>query len=154
MSDFTYTMNGDGESPISIARLPHIAGQLDEVLVGWLTTVSPSGQPQTSAVWFLREGDSLLMYSSDQATRLTNIDRNPRVSFNLRGDDRGDVIVTLEGAAGRDPAALPPGEHPGYLDKYESEIERLGWTPATFSRDFGTAVRIELRRLRAWAPTQ
>jgi PPOX class probable F420-dependent enzyme len=112
MSDFTYTMQGDGESPTSIAGLPHIAGQLDEELVGWFTTVSPSGQPQSSAVWFLRDGDSLLMYSSDKATRLANIDENPRVAFNLRADARGDVIVTLEGVAGRDPAASPPGEHP------------------------------------------
>ena len=31
--------------------------RLNEEIIGWLTTVSPSGQPQPVPVWFLWDGD-------------------------------------------------------------------------------------------------
>ena len=50
-----------------------------------------------SAVWFIREDDDLVVYSSPTASRMANLAINPRAAFNLRGDFRGDTIVTLEG---------------------------------------------------------
>ena len=152
MADYIYTMRGDRTGPVALGGLPQIAAQLDSEMVGWFTTVSPSGQPQSSAVWFLREADTLLMYSASNSTRLVNIESNPRVSFNLRSDEHGDSIVTVEGTALVDSAAEPAGNHAPYLDKYGSEIARLGWTPETFTRDFPTAIRVAVQRLRSWAP--
>ena len=73
MSSYDYTMIGDGSAPIALSALREIAVRLDRELVGWLTTVSGAGGPQSSAVWFLREGDSILLYSSSTATRLGNL---------------------------------------------------------------------------------
>ncbi len=146
-------MVGDGGAPIEVTALDHIVSLLDGELVGWFTTVTPNGRPQSSAVWFLREGDTLLMYSSDQATRLRNLAVNDRIAFNLRGDARGDAIVTLEGVAGVDEHAPPAAANEPYLAKYAGEIARLGWTPDSFAEDFSTAVRIRITRVRSWRPS-
>ena len=65
---------------------------------------------------------------------------------------RGDDIVTTEGVASIDASAPPAAENADYLAKYAVEIGRLGWTPQSFSSDFSTAIRLEIRRLRAWKP--
>ena len=124
--------------------------RLDDDLIGWLTTVDPQGQPQTSAVWFLREGDELLIYSRPHATRLRNLATNPRIAFNLRGDAAGDSVMTLEGIAAVEPGAATPIDVGPYMAKYGSEIERLGWTHTSFDEDFPVAVRIRVTRMRAW----
>lgn len=124
--------------------------RLDTDLIGWLTTVDPRGQPQSSAVWFLRVGEELLVFSRADATRLVNLAENPRVAFNLRGDAAGDTIVTIEGAAAVDHGAPTPIDVGPYMAKYGDEIERLGWTHTGFDEDFPVAIRIRVTRVRAW----
>jgi PPOX class probable F420-dependent enzyme len=125
------------------------ADPLDTELIGWLTTVSPESQPQSSAVWFLREGDELIVYSRPNATRLINLAGNERIAFNLRGDQQGDVIVTMEGRARvvDGPAAH---EIPAYLEKYGDEIIRLGWSHPEFGHLYSTRLSLEIDRVRAW----
>jgi PPOX class probable F420-dependent enzyme len=129
---------------------PELAGRLDEDLVGWLTTVTPSGQPQSSVVWFLRDRDDLLIYSRPDATKLANIASNPNVAFNLRGDPEGDIVATFEATATIVDRPTPPHEDPAYLAKYRSQIERLGWTPDQFASEYSTLIRLSLERIRAW----
>ncbi|MGD2042652.1 MAG: pyridoxamine 5'-phosphate oxidase family protein [Acidimicrobiia bacterium] len=120
---------------------------LDVELIGFLTAVNLSGQPQSSPVWFVRDGDDIVVYNKPDTPRLDAIAVNPKVAFNLRGDRRAHAIVSIEGTAARED--LPPAQDfPGYLDKYGREIERLGWTPESFSSDYRTAIRIEVTRLR------
>ncbi|MGH8914473.1 MAG: TIGR03667 family PPOX class F420-dependent oxidoreductase [Acidimicrobiia bacterium] len=129
---------------------PEVARELDRELVGWLTTISPAGQPQSSVVWFLRDGDDVLIYSQADARKLGNITVNPRVSFNLRGDPEGDRVVTVEATASIDSSPTPAHEVPAYLVKYEGEIARLGWTPAKFASDYPVLIRLEIGRIRSW----
>ncbi len=129
---------------------PELVGTLDQDLVGWLTTVSPDGQPQSSVVWFLRDGDDLLVYSKPDAGKLGNIVANPNVAFNLRGDEMGDSMATFEGTASVVDSPTPPHAHHAYFAKYQGQIERLGWTPEQFSDDYSALIRITIRRLRSW----
>lgn len=123
---------------------------LDSDRIGFLTAVNPHGQPQTSPVWFIREGDELVVYNRPTAARLRSIDTNPRINFNLRGDPAGRAAVLLEGTAAVD-ASLPPAkDFPGYEDKYRDEIRRLGWTPDSFSEDYSVGIRITVTRIRVW----
>ena len=87
---------------------------MDDELVGWLTTVTPDGQPQSSVVWFLRDGADLLIYSKPDATKLANIAVNPKVAFNLRGDEVGDAMATFEGTAEVVDSPTPPHQHAAY----------------------------------------
>ena len=129
---------------------PELAAELDQENVGWLTTVSSGGQPQTSVVWFLRVGDDLLIYSQAKAAKLGNIAANPQVAFNLRGDAEGDRVATFEGTATIDRSPTPAHEVPAYLDKYKGEIRRLGWSPAEFAADYSVLIRIAVDRIQSW----
>jgi PPOX class probable F420-dependent enzyme len=129
---------------------PELVLELDHEYVGWLTTVSPTGQPQSSIVWFLRDLDDLLIYSQAAARKLTNIEGNPRVAFNLRGDAQGDRVASLEGTATIDRSPMPAHEDPRYLAKYQGEIVRLGWTPPEFAKDYPVLIRLHIDRIRSW----
>jgi PPOX class probable F420-dependent enzyme len=126
---------------------PDLMNLLDDDLIGFLTAVNDEGQPQSSPVWFVRDGDGLVVYNKPDTARLDALAVNPKVAFNLRGDRRAYGVVTIEGVASvKD---LPPAmDFPGYLDKYALEIERLGWTPESFSADYRAGIRIEVTRVR------
>lgn len=127
-----------------------VASELNDELVGWLTTVTAKGHPQTSVVWFLRDGDDLLIYSQAKARKLANIEANSHVAFNLRGDPIGDRIATFEATATIDHSPTPAHEVPAYVAKYEGEITRLGWTPAEFAAGYPVLVRLQIDRIRSW----
>ena len=129
---------------------PSVLALLHEELIGWLTTVNEVGQPQASPVWHVTDGDQLVIYSRALATRLTNLQSNPRVAYNLRGDPQGDTVVTMEGTARTDPTASSPSGIPAYMAKYRAEIVRLGWTPEQYDEEFPVAIRITITRVRAW----
>lgn len=128
---------------------PDIQERLDTELVVWMTTVNPSGQPQTSPVWFVVEGESIVIYSLRGTPRTRNIAANPRVSLNLNSTTMGGEVVVIEGLAeiiGEGPSADADGD---YVSKYESAMEDLGMTPETFARDYPIRIHVQPTRLRA-----
>ena len=129
---------------------PEVLSKLREELVGWLTTVDEDGQPQASPVWHVTDGDDLIVFSRVNAGRLSNLRSNPKVAYNLRGDQRGDVIVTMEGTARVDSDFPGPMGVPDYVDKYGKEMVRLGWSPEEYDAEFPVAVRIKITRVRAF----
>lgn len=130
---------------------PRVADALDNALIGFLTAVSSEGQPQTAPVWFIRDGDDLIVYNKADTPRLASIESNPRIAFNLRGDPKAQGALLLEGTARRDPGLGPSYELARYVDKYEGAMERSGWTPRTFHDDYPVPVRITITRVRSWA---
>ncbi len=130
-----------------------LAEALDTDLIGFITTVNAVGQPQTSPVWFVRDGDDLIIFNRSDAAKLASIEVNPKVAFNLRGDLRAHTAVTLECEAAVDPSLPPSTEIPEYQAKYEREIERLGWTD-TFHKDYPTGIRLKVTRVRSWGLTR
>lgn len=123
--------------------------RLQQEPVIWLTTVSPQGQPQTSVVWFLLEGDDLLVYSAE-TVRVTNVSSQPKVALNLDGNGRGGAIVTMEGSATIDSNAPRASQHPAYVGKYLEFMKRNGWSPDEFSSRYPVPIRIQIERVRAW----
>ena len=125
------------------------AAHLREDKVAWLTTVSASGAPLPSPVWFLwEEPDHVLMFSRDGVPRLRNLDANPRVALNFAGDGRGGDIVVLSGRASIERDAPAAHEVPAYCAKYAWGFERLGKSAEEFSAAYPVPVRIALSRLR------
>jgi len=113
----------------------------------WLTTVRADGQPQTSPVWFLWDGETIRILSMPAAGKVRNIRSNPRVALNLDGNKLGGDIVTLEGAA-----ELAEGEPAGedYLVKYDEAIRSLGSDRDEFTGAYSTLIRIRPARLRVY----
>ena len=126
-----------------------VARHLRGDVVVWLTTVSPSGTPTPSVVWFLWDGDREVLMYSRQTSRVANIARNPRVSLNFPSDGVGGDVVVISGEARADPDAPRADEVPGYLAKYGGRIGGgLDLTPAAFASRYHLAIRITLQRLR------
>jgi PPOX class probable F420-dependent enzyme len=128
----------------------HATRRLREEIIGWLTTVTPDGEPRPIPVWFLWDGDrSILLYSRPDKRKLANIAANPRVSLNLDSDgvDADIVICWGQVRVSDDP---PADQVPDYVTKYAVRIEALGWTPESFAADFSVPLRIELSRIHGW----
>ena len=131
-----------------LSEYPPVLELLDKELIGWLTTVNQAGQPQASPVWHVTDGEDLIVYSRPNARRLTNLQANPRVAYNLRGDPKGDTIVSMEGMANVDTAAPSPLGVSAYMTKYGDEMVRLGWSPEQYDVEFPIAIRITITRIR------
>lgn len=116
----------------------------------WLTTVGRDGVPRSSPVWFLWDGETFLVYSRPRAPKVRAVAANPGVSLHLDGDRRGGEVVTVEGTAVVDAAALAADRVPAYVEKYADGIARLGTDPAGFALDYAAAIRITPTRGRAW----
>lgn len=118
----------------------------------WLTTIDASGRPQPRPVWFILEGDTLLIYSQPGAFKLKHILNNPNVSLHFNTPDakgEEDVIV-FSGTATIDPKAELVHKNSAYLRKYRTGIKTLGATPQQFTQTYSTAIRITLLSLRGW----
>jgi len=116
----------------------------------WLTTVTPAGQPQSSAVWFLWDGAEFLIYGSKKGPKTPNIEANPRVSLHLDGNGSGGGIVTFEGTARIDPDGPPPADVADYVAKYGALIDSYGWGLEKFGRDYPHVIRVTPTRVRIW----
>ncbi len=126
------------------------AERLASETMGWLTTVTASGRPQTSPVWFVVHDDAIYLQSQPDAAKLANIRANGKVSFHLDGDGEGGDIVTIDADAELLDAA-PPGLADVFLAKYEPVIrQRIRSTPDAMIAEYSTTVRLTPRRARAW----
>ena len=115
----------------------------------WLTTVTPSGQPQSMPVWFLWLEDEILVYGDHRARRNANIEANPKVNLHLREDDGGGDLVVIDGTARIDPDYAQCGDQPAYLAKYGAIIDRYYGGPAAFGATYSMPIRITPTKGRA-----
>lgn len=115
--------------------------------VAWLTTVTPKGRPAPRPVWFVLEGDDIVLFSKPDTAKLKHLETNPEVSFHLNSDEHGGSILVVSGKAHVEEGKA--SEAPGYLDKYASFYAGIGFeTPADF--DAAYSVRIRVVPERSW----
>ena len=116
----------------------------------WLTTVGRTGRPYPAVVWFLWDGSTVLVYSLAGARRLSNIERNPRVSLHLDGDGDGGGVVILHGRARIAPEEPPADEAPAFVEKYLDWITgQLHASPQGFARMCSVPLRVVPTRVQA-----
>ena len=121
----------------------------DEGIV-WLTTTGADGTPQPNPVWFLWNGESVLIFSEPNQAKLANIRRNPRVSLNFNSDTYGGQIAIITGPAVVDPAGPSETEVAAYGAKYDDGIKSIGLTLQTFLEKYSTPIRITPEKLRGF----
>jgi PPOX class probable F420-dependent enzyme len=119
----------------------------DEVVI-WLTTVGSDGTPQPNPVWFLWDGESILVYNRSTAHRLTHVRRRPRVSLNFDGNGRGGDIVVFTGSAAVSDGEPRPHERPEYVSKYGQMMVRTSGSLEDFSRRYPVPLRVREIRTR------
>lgn len=124
--------------------------RLREEQVIFLTTVREDGQPQPTPVWFLWDGQAVLIYSQPNAQKLRNIAQNPRVSLHLNTDPRADHLVRIDGRAEIAHDAPPATGVPEMIEKYREGIKRIGLDPKSFADTYSVAIRVIPERYRIW----
>ena len=122
--------------------------RISEERVVWLTTVADSGAPAPNPVWFVPDGDDLVVYSTPGSRKVHNIEQRPRVTLHFNSTPEGGDVVVITGEAAltreRRPSALP-----GYLDRYEASITGpLAMTVDEIDRTYNTEIRIRPTRVR------
>ena len=128
----------------------HALERLEQDMIGWLTTVTPEGQPQTFPIWFLWEGGEALIYSDRRAKRNGNIAVNSRVSLHLNDNGRGGDVVIVEGEARVDEATPPVPANAAYLAKYGAWIDEYLSSPEEMATIYNVPLRIRPTRGRAF----
>jgi PPOX class probable F420-dependent enzyme len=125
-----------------------IAERLETDLTGWLTTVNPEGQPQSTVIWFIWADGVITVYSHKRAARNGNLEERPLVSFTLDTENHGDAYVTIEAEARFDPDAGPASTNPAFLAKYSAIIASYGWEQAYYDTEYPVVLRITPTRWR------
>ena len=103
---------------LSTDRRDHVEARLTTNLMAWLTTVNPTGRPDTVPVWFLVcDDDRILVFSQPGKAKLRNIAANAHVALGLDVTDLGRDIIRFEGTASTNPNHLRADQVPGYVAK-------------------------------------
>jgi PPOX class probable F420-dependent enzyme len=113
---------------MGIALNDEIRRLLDGRHFAVLATINPDGGPQTSAMWVGRDGDDVLMSTTEGRRKHRNLVRDPRASVTILDSDdpynyvelRGRVTISVDEGRrfdtglsweydGHDPDPDPPG---------------------------------------------
>jgi PPOX class probable F420-dependent enzyme len=128
-----------------------LAERLEGERHAWLTTVSASGTPLPSLVWFLAVGGEVFVYSRPDTPKVRNIASRPRVSLHFDSDGNGGGVATLKGTATIDPTVVAAHLSTGYLSRYrDSIVDDLGMTVEEFAASYSVPIRIVLDGGRAF----
>ena len=90
---------------VSAALSEELKALLDAPSFVTLATIQPDGSPQVSPVWVRRDGDDLLISTTEGRRKERNLRRDPRASVVVQPFDqpylyaeiRGSVTITSEG---------------------------------------------------------
>lgn len=129
---------------------PEAQRRIDEDHVGWLTTVTDSGAPAPNPVWFVADGDDLVVFTDPHTWKVHNIEQRPTVSVHFNSDPVGGDVVVITGEVAMDHGQAPSAI-PAYLDKYREGIKALGITVEELDRTYNTRLRIRPKRVRLTA---
>jgi len=116
----------------------------------WLTTVSGTGTPQPSLVWFLWRDDSVLVFSQPDAPKVRAIRHNPRVALSFNSNAAGGDVAVFSGVATLDGGNFRADGIPAYIEKYRDGLASLGMSPAAFADDYRQAIVVRPTGLRSW----
>jgi PPOX class probable F420-dependent enzyme len=119
-----------------------IARQLTDEVVIWLTTVAKSGTPAPKPVWFLWNGEQVLVCSRPNTAKLRHLHGNPRVSVNFNATHTGGDVGVITGDAAIDEKGLTDAERTAYDEKYAAPIAGLDMTPEQFHDDYSVVIRM------------
>ena len=129
----------------------HAEQRLRTNIIGWLTTVGSNGRPYTVPVWFLWEGNTLLIFSQPEKQKIRNLRKNARVTLALDETKQGEDVVIVEGTAeildNPDISAILPA----YVEKYGAMIKDMGYTPEAMAAEFSVGIRVTPTKFRSWA---
>jgi PPOX class probable F420-dependent enzyme len=117
----------------------------------WLTTVGSDLTPQPRPVWFVPDGDDMLIYSQPKAAKVAHLRKHPNVALHFNADQWGsdETVVVLTGAATLEPDNSKGTLLPAYVNKYKKDMAELGMTPEQFAASYSQPIHIVVSGIRA-----
>ena len=128
-------------------RHAHIDQRLHNDYVIWLHSTRPDGRPHAVVVWFLWDGESVLIFSRPKNQKVSNIQHNQNVLLALDNTNNGDDPITIEGTATLLTHGAADATLESYVKKYGEGIKELGFTPEQMATEYSQAIRITPTRV-------
>jgi PPOX class probable F420-dependent enzyme len=132
------------------AKHAHADERLRAEPIIWLATVRPDGRPHQVPVWFLWDGETILIFSEPENQKIRNLRANPQASLALEALDEGGDIVVVEGRAELLDAMASEDVLAVYGAKYARLMANMGWTLESMVARYSQAIRVSPTRLIAW----
>lgn len=127
------------------------SNHLDTDQVVWLVTVSPSGRPMPSVVWFLRESeDTVLICSQPDVPKVRAIRQNPRVALHFNSTEHGGDVAVFSGTAELLEQSTSEIDTAAYARKYAGGLESLSMSIEQFAADYSQPIRLTLEKVRGY----
>jgi len=76
---------------------PKLATLLDQPVIVRVSTISPDGYPHTTPVWFLREGETLILFTGRETRKARNVRANAKGAIAIGGDPVGTPCYLMQG---------------------------------------------------------
>ena len=129
----------------------HAEQRLRSNIIAWLTTVGSNGRPYTVPVWFLWDGNTMLIFSQPEKQKIRNLRKNARVTLALDDTKEGEDVVIVEGTAEILDNPNISLTQAAYVEKYGGKILEMGMTPESLAADFSLGIRVTPTKFRSWA---
>lgn len=127
-----------------------IALSLKRETVAWLSSVRPDGAPHVVPIWFVWDGESILVFSKPNAQKVRNLRADPRAMLAVGRPgvdfDVELVEVTAEIVPDSSPGLLPDG----FVGKYASLARRAGIAMDRFAATYSQPIRLHPTRWLGW----
>lgn len=130
--------------PVS-ALSADVQRRLEEEEIVWFTTVNAKGVPTPNPVWFLWDGENILVFSQPASFRVRNIRNNAQVALTLQGvDGLGNNVVIINGRADLRPDNR--GIPEAYWKKYKRLLQDM--SPDEMTASYNVEIRVKPWRIR------
>jgi PPOX class probable F420-dependent enzyme len=74
-----------------------VRAQLQQPAIVRFSTITPAGYPHTVPVWFMLDGDDLVVFAEASTQKVKNARANPRANIAIGGDPPGSPCYLIEG---------------------------------------------------------
>lgn len=128
-----------------------VAQRLRDERIIWLTTVRADGRPEPSPVWFLWDGEAIVIFSQPDTVKIHNIAKRPKVSLNLNSDYYGGDVIIISGEARIVPDIRAADAFPALVEKYRDNLDNPGSvSTGQFTNEYSVAIQITPTGLRGF----
>ncbi|HUP27425.1 MAG TPA: pyridoxamine 5'-phosphate oxidase family protein [Chloroflexia bacterium] len=126
---------------LSQPKQAHTDQRLRTDAIIWLGTVRPGGRPHLVPVWFLWDGDTILIFSKNDH-KIRNLQGNNRVMLALDDTKGGGDVVMVEGEATLLERGSVTPALPAYAQKYAQQLAQYKWTGESMGREYTEPISI------------
>jgi len=125
-----------------------LAERLRSDITIWLCSVRPDGRPHAVVVWFLWDGEAILIFSKPNNQKLRNIENNPNVLLAIDDTKGGSQPLAIEGTAVLVKDGSVSTAMPAYAEKYAQKLAEYNWTGESMAQEYSEPIRITPTRFR------